>query len=78
VRTWGGSGEFVCEIADRGGGVPDPLAGRLPPSVGHELGLGLWLAHQLCDRFYLWPRPTTVRLQMDRHQRVAPVTGCGL
>ena len=49
VRTWSGSGEFICEIVDRGPGINDPLAGQLPPDPDGELGPGLWLVHQLCD-----------------------------
>jgi anti-sigma regulatory factor (Ser/Thr protein kinase) len=49
VRTWSAPGEFVCEIADRGPGIKDPLVGRLPPDLDQELGSGLWVVHQLCD-----------------------------
>jgi anti-sigma regulatory factor (Ser/Thr protein kinase) len=36
---------FVCEIADHGPGLDDPLAGYLPPRNGR--GAGLWVARQL-------------------------------
>ena len=39
---------FVCEIADHGPGLDDPLAGYLPPRPGR--GAGLWLARQLTRR----------------------------
>jgi anti-sigma regulatory factor (Ser/Thr protein kinase) len=39
---------FVCEIADHGPGLDDPLAGYLPPRPGR--GAGLWVARQLTRR----------------------------
>jgi anti-sigma regulatory factor (Ser/Thr protein kinase) len=39
---------FVCEIADYGPGLDDPLAGYLPPRPGR--GAGLWVARQLTRR----------------------------
>jgi anti-sigma regulatory factor (Ser/Thr protein kinase) len=39
---------FVCEVADRGPGLDDPLAGYLPPRAGR--GAGLWVARQLTRR----------------------------
>jgi anti-sigma regulatory factor (Ser/Thr protein kinase) len=39
---------FVCEIADHGPGVDEPLAGYLPPVPGR--GAGLWVARQLTRR----------------------------
>lgn len=67
VRLWITSTSVVCEITDIGQYV-QPLAGLVPPPTTQRRGRGLWMAHQLCDQFYLWPRPTTVRLQMDRPQ----------
>ena len=37
---------FVCEIADAGAGLDDPLAGYLPPRPGQRSGAGLWVARQ--------------------------------
>jgi anti-sigma regulatory factor (Ser/Thr protein kinase) len=64
VQLWT-STSVICQITDAGCDT-EPLAGLLPPSTGQRRGRGLWMAHQLCDRFYLWPQPTTVRLEMDR------------
>ena len=36
-------------MRDAGSGLPDPLAGYLPPDRRRFSGRGLWLAHQLCD-----------------------------
>jgi anti-sigma regulatory factor (Ser/Thr protein kinase) len=37
---------FVCEIADAGTGLDDPLAGYLPPRPAQHTGAGLWVARQ--------------------------------
>ena len=37
---------FVCEIADAGPGLDDPLAGFLPPRPLQHSGAGLWVARQ--------------------------------
>jgi anti-sigma regulatory factor (Ser/Thr protein kinase) len=48
VRLGQADGRFVCEIADHGPGLDDPLAGYLPPRPGR--GAGLWVARQLTRR----------------------------
>jgi anti-sigma regulatory factor (Ser/Thr protein kinase) len=45
VRYGSTDGRFVCEVADHGPGLDDPLAGYLPPRPGR--GAGLWVARQL-------------------------------
>jgi anti-sigma regulatory factor (Ser/Thr protein kinase) len=54
---------FVCELADSGGGIDDPLAGYVPPRGGPD-GAGLWVARQLTKRLDLVPSSSgfTVRL----------------
>ena len=37
---------FVCEIADAGAGLDDPLAGYLPPRPPQRSHAGLWVARQ--------------------------------
>ena len=37
---------FVCEIADAGAGLDDPLAGYIPPRPAQPSGAGLWVARQ--------------------------------
>jgi anti-sigma regulatory factor (Ser/Thr protein kinase) len=44
---------FVCEISDDGPGIDDPLAGFLPPRLGHANGAGLWVARQLTGELEL-------------------------
>ncbi len=57
-------GWFVCEIADRGPGLDDPLAGYVPPTPGQPGREGLWIARQLVSRLELIPAEPglTVRL----------------
>jgi hypothetical protein len=56
-----------CEVSDTGAGLPDPLAGHLPPPAGRAGLRGLWLARQFCDLLEVRsdPAATTVRLQLD-------------
>jgi anti-sigma regulatory factor (Ser/Thr protein kinase) len=65
VLLWAIPTSVICQITDTGQHT-QPLAGLLPPRAVQRRGRGLWMAHQLCDQLYLWPRPTTIRLQMDR------------
>lgn len=46
-------GRFVCEIADHGSGLADPLAGYVPPTPDRRDGAGLWVARQLTTRLEL-------------------------
>ena len=46
---------FICELADHGPGIDDPLAGYVPPTVGGHAGAGLWVARQLTWRLELVP-----------------------
>jgi len=64
LRVGAVDGRFVCEIADRGSGLDDPLAGYLPPGTAGRYGAGLWVARQLTDRLELISSPDglTVRL----------------
>jgi anti-sigma regulatory factor (Ser/Thr protein kinase) len=48
---------FVCEVADEGRGLDDPLAGFLPPRPNTGDGAGLWVARQLTRELELVPRP---------------------
>jgi anti-sigma regulatory factor (Ser/Thr protein kinase) len=48
VRYGSSGGRFVCEIADHGRGLDDPLAGHVPPRQGQ--GAGMWVARQLTQR----------------------------
>ena len=65
VLLWTIPASVICQITDTGQHT-QPLAGLPPPRATQHRGRGLWMAHQLCDQLYLWPHPTTIRLQMDR------------
>jgi anti-sigma regulatory factor (Ser/Thr protein kinase) len=50
VRIWAAGDHIVVTVHDTGQGPADRLAGLIPtPSraAGHQLGLGLWVTHQL-------------------------------
>ena len=69
VRTWTDGGDFVCEIADEGPGLPDRHLGYCVPNDGDVRGRGIWLARQLCDFVQLASAPgggTRVRLRVAR------------
>ena len=76
IRHGGGSGRLamwieedhlVCQLSDSGH-VVDPLAGRIPPSVGAPGGRGLMMVNQLCDlvRVHTTANGTTTRIHMRR------------
>lgn len=47
LRLWQEDERVVCEVRDRGNGLPDALAGYRPPTLDQTSGWGLWLARQL-------------------------------
>ncbi|WP_431877757.1 anti-sigma factor RsbA family regulatory protein [Amycolatopsis sacchari] len=49
LRCWSTRERCVVTVADGGHGPEDPFAGLLPAAKAPHGGLGLWLAHQLCD-----------------------------
>jgi anti-sigma regulatory factor (Ser/Thr protein kinase) len=49
LRIWRQNDEIVCEVADAGAGIKDPLTAHLRPPADAVAGRGLWLARQLCD-----------------------------
>jgi anti-sigma regulatory factor (Ser/Thr protein kinase) len=49
VRYWAGDGRIVISVTNKGGAPADPFAGLRPAAHAPNGGLGLWLAHQLCD-----------------------------
>jgi anti-sigma regulatory factor (Ser/Thr protein kinase) len=55
---------FVCEVADDGPGIDDPLAGFLPPRPGHADGAGLWVARQLTRQLEVMSSPRGARVRL--------------
>jgi anti-sigma regulatory factor (Ser/Thr protein kinase) len=49
LRAWNEQQDMVCEVADGGGTISDPLVGRLRPSLEKPGGRGLWIANHFCD-----------------------------
>lgn len=49
ITMWTGEDELICEIADPGGALHDPLPGYIPPEPESPRGYGLWISRQLCD-----------------------------
>ncbi|MER7502927.1 sensor histidine kinase [Nonomuraea pusilla] len=59
-----GGGELVCEVANPGGGLDDPLPGYLPPEPESPRGYGLWISRQLCDLVELRDRDGVLRVRL--------------
>ena len=50
VDLWCADGEVVCEVVDRGAGLPEPRPEHpVRPSPDQPGGWGLWLAAELTD-----------------------------
>lgn len=66
VRLWCVDGNLICEVIDRGTGLPadHPIGQRRPPAEVAG-GWGLWLARRLSDTFSVstGPSGTTIRIQ---------------
>jgi anti-sigma regulatory factor (Ser/Thr protein kinase) len=50
LRAWAAPGRVVVAVSDAGPGPADPLVGLVAPPPGTRTsGLGLWIAHELCE-----------------------------
>ena len=49
ARLWAGPDRIVVTVSDQGQGPTNPFVGLVPSLNSDSAGLGLWLAHQLCD-----------------------------
>jgi anti-sigma regulatory factor (Ser/Thr protein kinase) len=49
LRVWSAPDRMVVTVTDKGSGPADPFAGLLPAAKAPAGGLGLWMAHQLCN-----------------------------
>ncbi|MUL43963.1 sensor histidine kinase [Streptomonospora sp. PA3] len=49
LTLWRSPGWVVCDVADRGGGLLDPLCGYRPTEPVSPRGYGLWITRQVCD-----------------------------
>lgn len=64
ARCWVADGDFVCEVADGGGGVPDPLAGWDAPPSGSADGWGLAVTRRVCDALEVGGGPSGSRVRL--------------
>ncbi|MBF8188745.1 sensor histidine kinase [Nonomuraea sp. K274] len=64
ITMWVNSGELVCEVADPGGALDDPLPGYIPPEPESPRGYGLWISRQLCDLVQLRSEGGVLRVRL--------------
>ncbi|WP_160150414.1 sensor histidine kinase [Nonomuraea solani] len=64
ITMWVHGGELVCEIADPGGALDDPLPGYIPPEPESPRGYGLWISRQLCDLVELRAEGGVLRVRL--------------
>jgi anti-sigma regulatory factor (Ser/Thr protein kinase) len=64
IKMWVSGKEMVCEIADPGGALDDPLPGYIPPEPESSRGYGLWISRQLCDYVELRAENGTLRVRL--------------
>jgi anti-sigma regulatory factor (Ser/Thr protein kinase) len=64
ITMWENDGELVCEIADPGGALDDPLPGYIPPEPESPRGYGLWISRQLCDLVELRTEGGVLRVRL--------------
>ncbi|MFD0470659.1 ATP-binding protein [Nonomuraea thailandensis] len=69
ITMWTGDGELVCEIADPGGALDDPLPGYIPPEPESPRGYGLWISRQLCDLVELRAEDGLLRVRLHLSMR---------
>jgi anti-sigma regulatory factor (Ser/Thr protein kinase) len=73
AQVWTTGGEIVCEVADAGAGIADPLVGWRVPHPAVPGGWGLPMTRQLCDAVEIGTDDggTRVRLHMAMEPRLA-------
>lgn len=64
ITMWVADGELVCEVADPGGALHDPLPGYIPPEPESPRGYGLWISRQLCDLVELRAEDGLLRVRL--------------
>ncbi|TMR25484.1 sensor histidine kinase [Nonomuraea turkmeniaca] len=64
ITMWASDGELICEIADPGGALDDPLPGYIPPEPESPRGYGLWISRQLCDLVELRTEGGVLRVRL--------------
>ncbi len=71
MRLWAGPDRIIAAVSDHGNGPADPFAGLLPTEGSTSGGLGLWMAHQMCDHisFATTEDGFTITLRFDARGR---------
>jgi anti-sigma regulatory factor (Ser/Thr protein kinase) len=71
MRLWAARHRIIATISDHGSGPTDPFAGLLPTEGSQSGGLGLWIAHQVCDHVTIATTEDgfTITLQFDARGR---------
>ncbi|NRQ33302.1 sensor histidine kinase [Nonomuraea sp. NN258] len=64
IAMWVQGRELICEIADPGGALDDPLPGYIPPEPESPRGYGLWISRQLCDHVELRAENGMLRVRL--------------
>ncbi len=64
ITMWSADGELICEVADPGGALDDPLPGYIPPEPESPRGYGLWISRQLCDLVELRAEGGVLRVRL--------------
>ncbi|MEV4457037.1 ATP-binding protein [Microbispora sp. NPDC004025] len=66
IAMWRETGMLVCEITDKGPGIPDEVLEREEPATRFDFGgRGLWLMNRLADRVVRTGADgTTIRLSV--------------
>jgi anti-sigma regulatory factor (Ser/Thr protein kinase) len=64
ITMWVRGRELICEIADPGGALDDPLPGYIPPEPESPRGYGLWISRQLCDQLELRTEGGVLRVRL--------------
>ncbi|MCP2348885.1 anti-sigma factor RsbA family regulatory protein [Nonomuraea roseoviolacea] len=75
ITMWVNGRELICELADPGGALEDPLPGYIPPEPESSRGYGLWISRQLCDLVELRTDDGTLRVRL--HMRLGGRRGTG-
>src|SRR5512139_2405162 len=67
LRLWRTESGVVCEVSDRGPGLPDPSAGSAAVGIGATNGRGLWITRQVAQEVTIdtGPDGTVIRVTID-------------
>ena len=69
MRVWAAPDRILAAVSDHGHGPADPFAGLQPTHGSDSGGVGLWMAHQICDHitFATTQDGFTITMQFGTH-----------